>query len=93
MAKSRRPQQGDIRDVQQVVAQAIPASKLNIVTNEDGTIEVRGTTETEEQSDTRAGIGPKTLPSACQGQSYSQSLELTMLILNRLTKRCTQVDL
>jgi hypothetical protein len=42
--------QGDIRDVQQVVAQAFPASKLNIVTNEDGTIEVRGTTETEEQA-------------------------------------------
>ncbi|MEQ1827954.1 MAG: pilus assembly protein N-terminal domain-containing protein [Pirellula sp.] len=41
---------GDIRDVRQVIAQAFPAARVNIATNDDGTIEVRGTTDTEEQA-------------------------------------------
>jgi hypothetical protein len=40
----------DMRDVRQVIAQAFPSANVNIITNEDGTMEVRGTADTEDQA-------------------------------------------
>ena len=37
----------DARDVRQVIAETFPSSNINVLTNEDGTIEVRGTTDSE----------------------------------------------
>jgi hypothetical protein len=42
--------QGDIREVKQAIASAFPRASVNIVTADDGTIEVRGTTESEESA-------------------------------------------
>ena len=40
----------DVRDVKHAVAQAFPKANINVVTNADGTLEVRGTTESEDSA-------------------------------------------
>ncbi len=40
----------DVNDIKQVIAQGFPRSNVKILNNEDGTIEVRGTTESEESA-------------------------------------------
>ncbi|MCY2980503.1 MAG: pilus assembly protein N-terminal domain-containing protein [Planctomycetota bacterium] len=40
----------DVRDVKHAVAQAFPKANINVFTNADGTLEVRGTTDSEDSA-------------------------------------------
>lgn len=40
----------EVRDIKQVISQTFPRAEVNILTSEDGSIEVRGTTDTEESA-------------------------------------------
>ena len=40
----------EVNDIKQVIAQGFPRADINIVTKEDGSLEVRGTTESEESA-------------------------------------------
>ncbi len=40
----------DLKDIKQVIAQGFPRAEVNIVSKEDGMIEVRGTTDSEESA-------------------------------------------
>ena len=40
----------EVKDIKQVIAQSFPRADVNIISNEDGSIEVRGTTDSEESA-------------------------------------------
>jgi hypothetical protein len=40
----------EVKDIKQVIAQSFPRADVNITSNEDGSIEVRGTTDSEESA-------------------------------------------
>ena len=40
----------EVKDIKQVIAQGFPRANVNIVSKEDGAIEVRGTTDSEESA-------------------------------------------
>lgn len=40
----------EVKDIKQVIAQGFPRADVNIISNEDGSIEVRGTTDSEESA-------------------------------------------
>ena len=46
----------DVRDVKHAVAQAFPKANINVFTNADGTLEVRGTTDSEASAKQILGI-------------------------------------
>ena len=46
----------DVRDVKHAVAQAFPKANINVFTNADGTLEVRGTTDSEASAKQSLGI-------------------------------------